>query len=131
SHFVHPYTRVRKTSNLLMLMYGLGAAAALLSITGQAATGMEVKFYGFAPTLGWALPIVLLAAYPPVMLAIYDLSVAMRRTESSIDRSRFRDLRLGAIITLVGGSTDFLPSLGLNLYPLGIIGNIGFAVVTT
>lgn len=130
-HFVHSYTRVRRSSNLLVAMYGLGALAAALSISGQVVTGMSVKFYGFAPVLGWAFPALVLAAYPPVFLAIYDLSLAMKRTESAIDRARFRDLRLGGIITLIGGSSDLLPSLGLTIYPLGIIGNIAFAVVTT
>lgn len=130
-HFVHSYTRLRRSTRLLVAMYVLGVVAAVLAVTGQAATGMVVKFYGFAPQLGPGFLVTLLASYPPVILAIYDLTVASRRSDSSIERARMRDLRLGGLLSLLGGSTDFLPSLGLTVYPLGIVGNIGFAMLTT
>ncbi|MBI4305211.1 MAG: GAF domain-containing sensor histidine kinase [Chloroflexi bacterium] len=130
-HFVHSYTRIRRSNSILVSMYVLGAAAALLSITGQSATAMVEKFYGFAPKIGWAFPVVLAAGTPPVVLAIFDLTKALKRADNALDRSRFRDLRLGAIFSLAGATTDYLPSLGLTVYPLGILGNIGFALITT
>ncbi len=130
-HFVLILTGHGRRWRRLAVFYGLGVAAAALSLTGQTAIGMEAKFYGFAPTLGWAFPVVLLASYPPVVVAIFHLNGALRRTESPRDRGQLRTLRLGVLISVVGATSDFLPSLGLNVYPMGILGNIVFAGITT
>ena len=61
-HFVLRYTGVERRHKLLWVLYALGVISAALSLAGFAATEMVVKFYGFAPRLGWAFPLVLLAS---------------------------------------------------------------------
>ncbi|NQU97741.1 MAG: GAF domain-containing protein, partial [Chloroflexi bacterium] len=130
-HFVFAYTRVRRRLWVLACIYGLGTVSAVLSLTGQSATGMVERFYGFAPQLGWAFPIVLCAAYPPVLLGIYDLTRELRSVTDAGERARLHALRLGGLVSVLGGTSDFAPSLGLNVYPLGIVGNLLFAVIAT
>ena len=40
-------------------------------------------------------------------------------------------LKLGVMASVAGATTDFFPSLGLNTYPLGVVGNIFFIVLAT
>ncbi len=129
-HFTSAFTGLNRNKFVLIGFYALGIAVAALSLGGHTATGMVVKFYGFAPELGWAFPLVLLASYPPVALAIYDIRKALRDAGQR-RRTQLRLLRLGAIVSLLGATSDFIPSLGLNIYPMGVLGNIGFGVIAT
>jgi signal transduction histidine kinase len=72
-----------------------------------------------------------MAAYPPVVLAIIHLTRVLRATEAPVERGRLWTLRLGAIVSVLGGTSDFIPSLGLNVYPMGVVGNIGFVAIAT
>ncbi len=92
---------------------------------------MITKFYGFAPQLGWAFPLVLLAAYPPVVLAFWKLTGAIRRSSDDIRRTQLVLLRWGVVAAVLGGTSDFLPSLGLQIYPMGVLGNIAFGLLAT
>ncbi len=130
-HFVLRYTRSKNGNPILYAFYAVGIASALLSFGGYTATGMVEKFYGFAPELGWAFPLVLMAAYPPVLISLVRLQRASR-TETSVQRrQQLMLLKLGVIASVAGATTDFFPSLGLNIYPLGVVGNIFFIVLTT
>ncbi|GEM_PF-1419621 len=130
-HFVLNLTRAPGRLVLLSTFYAAGVLSAALSLAGQTATGMTEKFYGFAPELGWAFPVVLLAAYPPVAIAILELTRALKKTGSAVERGRLWTLRLGALVTVLGATSDFIPSLGVNIYPMGVLGNIVFAAITT
>ncbi|MCH7739053.1 MAG: GAF domain-containing protein [Chloroflexi bacterium] len=130
-HFVIAYTRKEGRNRLLIAMYGLGVAAAALSLAGQSATSMVETFYGFAPQLGWSFPLVLMAAYPPVILAIYELTLARRNAEPGEDKARLSALRLAAVLAVAGGTSDILPSLGIDIYPMGVVGNLAFVFVAT
>ena len=130
-HFVHGLTGARRTPLILALWYALGIAAAGATLMGWTATGVEERFYGFAPVLGPAFPLLLLASYPPVLMSIVELSRAIPNAESDRQRAQLKMLRLGVFVSVLGGTTDFIPSLGLSIYPMGVLGNIGFALVTT
>jgi len=130
-HFVYAFARVPRGRAILGAFYGLGILSAASSLLGWSVTGMVEKFYGFAPDLGWAFPLILLSAYPPVFLAIYDLTKAIARAPDAKERSQLKLLRLGALASVLGGTSDYIPSLGLNIYPMGVLGNIAFGVLAT
>jgi signal transduction histidine kinase len=46
-------------------------------------------------------------------------------------RTQLRLLRLGLLASVLGATSDYLPSLGLAIYPMGVLGNVAFAVITT
>ena len=130
-HFVHGLTGARRNPVFLGAFYALGLAAAGATLMGWTVVGVEERFYGFAPELGWAFPLILLASYPPVLMSIFELHKAIPNASSDDERSQLKMLRLGLFVSVVGGTTDFLPSLGIAIYPLGVVGNIGFALITT
>jgi len=129
-HFVREFTGLNKNRWTLITFYGFGVAAAILSLTGLTASGMVEKFYGFAPEITALFVLVLIASYPPVALAIWNIRKALV-TADSRSAIQLRMLRMGAIVSLLGATSDFIPSLGLNIYPLGVVGNIGFGLITT
>ncbi len=130
-HFTLRYTQGSARNRTLLVFYALATATAVLSMTNQVATGMEVKFYGFAPELGWAFGLMLLAAYPPIF-ASYRRLGAVKKTETDERvRKQLTLLRLGIVALVLGGTSDFIPSLGLDIYPMGIVGNIFFVGLAT
>ncbi|TDI88914.1 MAG: GAF domain-containing protein, partial [Chloroflexi bacterium] len=130
-HFVLRYTRSKHGSLALYAFYSIGVASAILSLGGYTATGMVEKFYGFAPELGWAFPLVLMASYPAVLWSLVLLQRASKNEQSTQRRQQMLLLKLGVMASVAGATTDFFPSLGLNTYPLGVVGNIFFIVLAT
>ena len=130
-HFVLRYTRSKAGNPILYSFYAVGIASAMLSFGGFTATGMVEKFYGFAPELGWAFPLVLMASYPAVLMALVRLHTASKKEISEQRKRQLFLLKMGVIASVAGATTDFFPSLGLNIYPLGVVGNIIFISLTT
>ncbi|MBN4059387.1 GAF domain-containing protein [Dehalococcoides mccartyi] len=130
-HFVLRYTRSKHGSLTLYAFYTVGIIAGILSLGGYTATGMVEKFYGFAPELGWAFPLVLMASYPAVLWSLVTLHRASKTEQSTQRKQQMHLLKLGVIASVAGATTDFFPSLGLNTYPLGVLGNIIFIVFAT
>lgn len=54
-----------------------------------------------------------------------------RQSRDSDEKIRTQYMIAGIIALFVGGTTDYLPVLGLPIYPLGILGNIFFCLLTT
>lgn len=130
-HFTLRYTRGASRNRTLLLFYGLAGAAAVLAMTNQVATGMSVKFYGFAPELGWAFGVLVIAAYPPIIGAFIRITAVGRVEDDQRVRKQLNLLRLGIVALVLGGTSDFFPSLGLNIYPMGIVGNLFFVGLAT
>ena len=77
-HFTSSFAGVKRHKSVLISFYLLGSVAAVLSLLGLTASGMVEKFYGFAPAITPLFLLVLLASYPPVALAIWDIRKAIR-----------------------------------------------------
>ncbi|MCZ6855387.1 MAG: ATP-binding protein, partial [Gammaproteobacteria bacterium] len=129
-HFISTFAELKRNKAVLISFYGLGSAAAVLSLLGLTASGMVEKFYGFAPEITALFGLVLVASYPPVFLAIWDIRKAIKHA-SLRRQNQLRLLRMGAIVSLLGATSDFIPSLGLDIYPMGVLGNIGFGIIAT
>lgn len=129
-HFTYAFAGLKRNRGVLVSFYVIGIATAALSLLGLTVSGMEEKFYGFAPTITPLFGLVLLASYPPVALAIYDIRKALRDANKR-QQTQLRLLRMGAIVSLLGATSDFIPSLGLDIYPMGVLGNIGFGLIAT
>lgn len=130
-HFILSYTKERNRNWLLGVFYLLAAVSAGLSFSNQVATGMTVKFYGFAPVLSWGFGFLMLAGYPPVIAAFIRLTTALRTSTVESDRKQYHLLRAGIAALILGGTSDFIPSLGINIYPMGIVGNLLFVGLAT
>ncbi|MFH1141010.1 MAG: histidine kinase N-terminal 7TM domain-containing protein, partial [Chloroflexota bacterium] len=130
-HFTLVFTRTRTNRWVVRALYAMGAMVWGLSLGGVVVTGMQEKFYGHAPVLGPAFPAYLVVAYVPIVSGMVVLARSLGRSRSNDERNRLAYVLLGALASFIGGTTDFLPALGLNIYPLGIVANIIFGVLTT
>lgn len=130
-HFILRYTGGASRNRTLIVFYSLAVASAALAMTNQVATGLEVKFYGFAPVLSWAFGVLLIAAYPPIVASFMRLTSARREETDERVRKQLELLRFGIVALVLGGTSDFVPSLGLDIYPMGIVGNLLFVGLAT
>jgi putative nucleotidyltransferase with HDIG domain len=93
--------------------------------------GMQSIWYGKAPVIGPLFPLYLLCAYVPIILSAVMLVKHSRRVLIFDDRVRAQYILVGIGALFFGVTTDYLPTLGVHMYPLGIIGVILFCVTAT
>jgi K+-sensing histidine kinase KdpD len=131
-HFTLVFTDTRRSRSTLRVLYGFATLVTILSFAGLVATGMHERFfYGFAPELGPAFTLYLATAYIPMILAYRVLFQRLRSLQNSEERIRVIYVITGISMSVFGGTTDFLPPLGFQIYPLGVVMNIGFGFTTT
>jgi hypothetical protein len=99
--------------------------------TGLVVNSMQMMWYGKAPVIGPLFPIYVLCAYIPIVLSAVILIKHHRHSRIIDDRVRDQYILVGIGAMFVGATTDYLPVLGVSMYPLGIIGNILFCVMAT
>ena len=94
-------------------------------------SGMQVMWYGKAPMIGPLFPIYVISVYLPLTLGLVMLIKHRRRSRNVDEKIRLQYIIAGIIAMFIGGTTDYLPVLGISMYPLGIVGNILFCVLAT
>ncbi|MCK4273544.1 MAG: HD domain-containing protein [Dehalococcoidales bacterium] len=99
--------------------------------TGLVVNGMQMMWYGKAPIIGPLFPLYVLCAYVPIVRSAMLLARHFRRTRIIDERIRAQYIIVGVGAMFIGATTDYLPVLGVNMYPLGIIGNILFCLIAT
>jgi putative nucleotidyltransferase with HDIG domain len=99
--------------------------------TGWIFRGMQIMWYGKAPIIAPLFPLYVLCVYVPLAFSMLALLKNTRHCRNNDERTRNQYIVVGMVAMFVGGTTDYLPAIGLNLYPLGIIGNILFCILAT
>ncbi len=99
--------------------------------TGLVVSGMQTMWYGKAPVVGPLFFLYVLSVYVPIILGLILLLKHFRASRVLNERTRITYVAAGIIIMFIGGTTDYLPAVGLNVYPLGIVGNIIFCLLAT
>ncbi len=94
-------------------------------------SGMQIMWYGKAPIIGPLFPLYVLCVYIPIVLGLISLIQHGRKTKVLDERIRNQYIIAGIVAMFIGGTTDYLPPIGVNMYPLGIIGNILFCLLAT
>ena len=130
-HFSVRYTATKINRWLLPSLYFIFLLFIPLANTNLVFSGMQIKSYGYAPILGPVAPFFMLSAYVISIMALVIFIRSYRKEFSAERRNRIAYIIIGIFITFVGGAFDFLPILGLPLYPGAIIGNIIFCLITT
>ena len=128
-HFTGSQSRWARWS--LRVFYVLRIVVAVLALLGLVATSMQVKFYGYAPVLGPAFPLYFLVSFVPTIVGLVMLFRARRRSPSANEKNRFSYVLVGVAMSLVEDISDIIPALGIQSYPLGIVGDLGFGILTT
>ena len=99
--------------------------------TGLVVNGMQMMWYGKAPIIGPLFPLYVLCAYVPLIRSAIILVKHSHKTRIIDERIRSQYIILGIAAMFIGATTDYLPVLGISMYPLGIIGNILFCLIAT
>jgi putative nucleotidyltransferase with HDIG domain len=129
--FTMALTGVRPNRYLMYPLYIFYFVALGLIPTGLVVGGMQMMWYGKAPIIGPLFPLYVLCAYVPIVRSAMLLVKHQRRSRIIDDRIRSQYIILGIAAMFIGATTDYLPVLGINIYPLGIIGNILFCLIAT
>jgi len=94
-------------------------------------SGMQMMWYGKAPIVGPLFFLYVLCVYVPLIFGMVVLVRHLKHSRIIDERTRDQYIVAGIIAMFIGGTTDYLPPLGINMYPLGIIGNILFCMLAT
>ncbi|MDP2931770.1 MAG: HD domain-containing protein [Chloroflexota bacterium] len=116
------------------VLYGLCAGYALVMAlipTGLVVTGMQLMWYGKAPLVGPLFPVYVLCVYIPIGLSLKVMLQHRSHSRSNDERIRDQYIIAGIMAMFIGGTSDYLPSLGVGIYPLGVIGGILFCILAT
>ncbi|MFC1907244.1 ATP-binding protein [Chloroflexota bacterium] len=130
-HFTVAYTGVVLKQWLLPTAYISLALIIALSPTSLLIPQMQMKPYGYAPVPGLLFPLALLIEYIWSVLAIVNLLLAYKKAKRYILKNRYLYILVGFLAMALGAAFDFLPLLGLPVYPGSIIGAIIFCLLTT
>ena len=130
-HFTYGFSRRASAAWVLPVAYGLFGLVTVLTLLGTTVTAMQLKSYGFAPLLGPAFGLFIVFTYGAIIMGVLNMWHASKFGESVALRNRAGYILVGTSASLVGGTTDILPVIGLPVYPLGIVGNIMFAILAT
>ena len=129
--FALSFTGTTQRKRNIYIVYSLYIIFMALVPTGLVVKGMQLMWYGKAPILGlFFFPYVLLT-YLFIGLALRVLIKNYRRSKNINEKTRYSYVIAGIIVMVSSATTDYLPPLGVNMYPLGIIGNILFCVLAT
>jgi putative nucleotidyltransferase with HDIG domain len=99
--------------------------------TGLVVSGMQMMWYGKAPIIGSFFPLYVLCACLPVIYSAVLIIRHHKHARVIDDRIRDQYLIAGIAVMIIGATTDYLPALGINIYPLGVFGNISFCLIAS
>jgi signal transduction histidine kinase len=129
--FTVKLTGARPRRWLHYLPYGLYFVCISLIPTRLMVSGMQMMWYGKAPMIGPLFPAYVISVYLPLILGLVILRRHRRYSRNVDEKIRLQYIIAGIVAMFIGGTTDYLPVLGISMYPLGIIGNILFCVLAT
>lgn len=134
-HFSLLYSRSKAPTAILPTFYLVWALFAGLSIGGQVVGHIE-EVTLFGGYVGWAARFTnagifyLALGYAPAVLGMYNLILHHRETKSPEEKNRILYIVVGAGLSLVGATSDFLFASGILFYPFGIMANLYFVALT-
>ena len=129
--FVVTLTNSRVPKYQIYGTIGIYFAVLALIPTDLIIKGMQLLWYGKAPVVGPVFVLYLLCVYAPIMLCLILLIKQIKQSKSNDERTRYQYIIAGIITMFIGGTADYLPTIGIPVYPLGIAGGILFCILNT
>lgn len=129
--FTVAITGNKEKKTILYPLYALYIICVALIPTNLLVSDMQMMWYGKAPVIGPLFFLYVLCVYAPLILSLIVLFKHYQTTRNINERIRYSYIIAGLFVMFIGGTTDYLPPLGMNIYPLGIIGNIFFCILAT
>ena len=130
-HFTYSFASLAPLKLVMPFAYGAVAAIGVVTLLGFTITGMQLKPYGYAFTMGPAFIPFLVVTYTATVVGLMNVGHTIRHGESPAIRNRASYVMTGIVASLIGLTTDVLPVLGVPIFPAGIVGNVLFAAVAT
>lgn len=130
-HFVLVLTGMKARGRILAVAYSMMAIFIGLVPTGLVVRDMQIMWYGYGFISGPAAVPYVIVLYGIVILAIVQLVKAYRASSSSIEKNRYAYIGVGAVLCVVGLFLDIIAARGVRVYPMGIVSNILFSLLTT
>lgn len=130
-HFTSLLTRAKMPKGFPHIGYLLAILFLFLVPTDLLVAGNQLRFYGPAPVLGKLFFLYIAVLYSFASLGVINLLRAARTSPSHEERNRARYVIFGTFCFLLGGLSDFLPVIGLHIYPMGMVGNLLFCLFAT
>ncbi len=129
--FTISLTSTRPNRTIYYLMHALFIIALCLIPTDLIVKDMQLMWYGKAPVVGPLFATYAASVYLPLVAGLVILVKNGRRSSNMDEKTRSQYIVAGMVVMFIGGTTDYLPALGISMYPLGIVGNIVFCVLAT
>lgn len=129
--FTLSFTGARPKRYYIYSLYVAYFIALVLIPTDLVVHEMHMMWFGKSLVIGRLFPFYVFCAYLPVIWSAVLLKKHYQKTRNIDERVRSQYIIAGIAAIVIGSTMDFLPSLGLNVTPLGIIGNIVFCSITT
>ncbi len=129
--FTIAFTETRPNTYFMYPMYIAFFVVLCLIPTGLVVSGVRTIWYGKSLVIGPLFILYLVCAYLPILRSAVLLSKKYKVTRVLDGRVRYQYIMLGIAVMVITATTDYLPALGINMYPLGIFGNILFCVAAT
>jgi putative nucleotidyltransferase with HDIG domain len=129
--FTVVYTQARLNKYFTYSLYAAYFLVLGLIPTGLIAGGMQSAWYGKTPEVGVLFPLFVLCTNLFIAISAVLLKKHYKSTRAIDDRVRDQYLITGITLMIIGMTTDFLPAMGVKVFPAGIIGNILFCVIAT
>lgn len=126
-HFARLYSGLKLKQWTLYAAYAFAVFVLVMSPLGFFVSQMQVKSYGYAPVTGIKFLVFYLGSAALAIFGIVNLVRAYHASNEYETKNRFIYLITGALLSIVGGTFDILPTFGLPLYPGAIFGNLIFA----
>jgi two-component system, NtrC family, sensor kinase len=122
---IHTYSRLFNALPAIFFIFTV-----IVSPTSLLVEGMGVDRFGRAPDWNILLYPWFVILYTIMLAAIFRLNQARIAATSYEAKNRYLYLIIGTGICFLGGISDVLPALGINIYPSSIITNMAFALLT-
>lgn len=129
--FTVTFTGARLNKYFRYSLYAIYFVVLGLLPTGLVVSGVQMMWFGKGPVTGPLFPLFVLCTNLFIVFSAVMLKKHYKTTRVIGDRVRDQYLITGITAMIIGATTDFLPSLGVKFYPLGIIGNILFCLIAT
>lgn len=130
-HFSFLFGGLRPPQVLLWGGYAAAAGLSVMSFSGLTLSEMQLKPYGYAPVLGGLFTLYAIGTNLLGLGGLWNLIQTYRDPRSTDEKNRAAYIIMGMAFIFLGGITDVLPILGIAFYPLGMVGNLLFAILTS
>lgn len=129
-HFVLLLTNEKIRNKLLIAAYSLLIVFVGLAPTDLLVAGMKKMWYGNGFIAGPLFIPYVCIFYGIVIFSILQLVRASLASKNSQEKTRYKYVAAGGLICLLGVVFDVIAAKGVRIYPMGILSNILFSLLT-